>query len=79
MSKTYNDLKFGKEIKMLMVVDTSPHPLNTSETSIKSSKPHLNLHWGNGRLALGTSLVDHRVSAVLSVRLWELTYNSIEI
>ena len=26
-SKTHNDLKFGKEIKMLMVVDTSLLPL----------------------------------------------------
>ena len=27
MSKTHHDLKFGKEIKMLMVVDTSLQPL----------------------------------------------------
>ena len=33
MSKTHNDLKFGKEMKMLMVVDTSLLPLR-GENSI---------------------------------------------
>ena len=28
MSKTHNDLKFGKEIKMIVVIDTSLLPLS---------------------------------------------------
>ena len=34
MSKTRNDLKFGKEIKMLMVIDTSLLPSRKVVTSI---------------------------------------------
>ena len=37
MSYSYNDLKFGKEIKMLIVVDTSPNPLKINISKLTKS------------------------------------------
>ena len=34
-SKTHNDLNFGKEMKIFMVVDTSLHPLNDRYRELK--------------------------------------------